>query len=303
MDNSTTPSSKPKNRRGSGSRQKAALRYRCKKNDRVGSAIDHLSNLALSEDVDTAYEAFMRMSTLRHQIIHNLDFDDDIKDAISKKRRVEVSTNAETIGPVIILPVPEEIVAPPPVVQPVLVQSFEEDEGFSDDPVDITSNISVDIEERDEVDAPFDWATHVDKESPIRVDEQPTVSSYLDLSKRAIRDGLKKARQHSTRCAVIDVNEMTSCVLIKVPDEFYIPYWFQRRYKYRPIRFTKDIEEFRGFQGIRIYVEHHSRATTVHANVYIKYHHPGQVIFSINKVPMINPEYSGMQIDAIRGSL
>lgn len=311
--NNPTPqvSKKKKTRRGQGSRIKAAERYISKKNARVSAAIDHLSELAISDDVDVAYEAFMRMSTLRHQITHNLDFDDDVKKAVAQNAKtVTVSTNVNPIGSTITLPEPvyHDQVLPPADV--VLQQTFnDDDEGFIDETVNLCDNIvqfndiiqeeAVEVS-HDEI-APFSWAEEVDKCLPIRVDEQPDLSSYLKLSKEAIQHQSRQLQVYTTSCAVIDVNQRTGNVLIKVPDDYYIPYWFQRRYKFRPLRFTKSLEEFREFMGMKIYVEHHSREIGTHANLYVKYHHPGQVIFSVDKIPMINPEYRVIQVDALRG--
>lgn len=312
MNNPTPPVTKTKKtRRGLGSRKKAAERFISKRNEFVSTAIDHLSQLAMSDDVDVAYESFMRMSTLRHQITHNLNFDDDVKEAVaSRVRTVIVQSNVSPVGSVITLPEPvyhDQVAVP---VENVLQQTFNDvDEGFSDDDIyhseeladyqAIIQDSSSDAD-HDSI-APLSWAEEVDKCLPIRVEEQADLSSYLQLSKEAIKKQARQLQVYTTSCAVINVNQRTSNVLVKVPDDYYIPYWFQRRYKFRPIRFTRSIEEFREFMGMKIYVEHHSREIGTHANIYIKYHHPGQVIFSIDKIPMINPEYRIIQVDALRG--
>lgn len=132
-------------------------------------------------------------------------------------------------------------------------------------------------------------------------DDDKTFEEHCKQNAMNLKWAKKSHRSEgSVAIATIDVGRKCGTVLVYIPRDFKINQFLDADMKFRSYKFCTDLRYFNNYLGYKIYVCHHSHRIVAHANVYIKYTHPGQVIFCVNSIPFIHPEYYDVSLTGLR---
>jgi hypothetical protein len=290
-----------KNRRGKGSREKAAEKYRVHRNQIF---TNNLERAIRRDDLDgdDLYERMMRMTQVKYALLNGTDYPDKQPDKILGIR-VGVNDASCIHGTVLDLP---DLPSPTHESSDVACNVFSIacdsacDDGFFEDDIEISASLEPSVphdselpcdDRVDNYDAPItSWANEVERELQKPLDTASDEQHFEAAVVEAFGT-VKWARKHTDRrkviCATVDVQRDIRSVLVYIPEDFKVHRALRTRYRFMPYRFTSDIERFKRWMGFKIIACPRETSILTHANIYIKYAHPGQVIFCVDSVPFV----------------